>query len=42
MFYRNDGIKYAQDSVDKVVAKGINIKYAKLFGSYSKNTHTKD
>ncbi len=40
MFNRNDGIKYAQEFVDKVVAKGINIRYAKLFGSYSKNLQT--
>ncbi|MBM2814036.1 MAG: nucleotidyltransferase protein [Ignavibacteria bacterium] len=42
MFSKNDCIKYAQEFVDKVIAKGINIKYAKLFGSYSKNTQTVD
>jgi predicted nucleotidyltransferase len=40
MFERNDCIKYAQDFVDKVIARGIDIKYAKLFGSYSKNKET--
>jgi predicted nucleotidyltransferase len=42
MLDRNGGIKYAQEFVHRVVSKGIDIKYAKLFGSYSKNTQTPD
>lgn len=38
MLNRNDCINYAQNFVDRVIAKGIEIKYAMLFGSYAKNT----
>jgi predicted nucleotidyltransferase len=42
MFERNNCIEYAQNFVNKVIARGIDIKSAKLFGSYSKNTETAD
>jgi predicted nucleotidyltransferase len=42
MFKRDECIKYAQEFVDSVVAKGIELKYAKLFGSYAKGAQDVD
>lgn len=42
MFNKIESLEYAQEFVRKVIAKGINIKYAKLFGSYSKGSQTPD
>lgn len=35
---RNDYINYATQFVDSVAKKDIGLRYAKLFGSYAKNT----
>lgn len=37
MFNREDCIKYVKNFVDRIKSKGIDIKVAKIFGSYSKN-----
>ena len=36
MFTQANCIDYAQEFVRKIISKGINIRFAKLFGSYSK------
>jgi predicted nucleotidyltransferase len=42
MFTQADCIEYSQSFINKIKAKGINLKYAKLFGSFSKHTQNND
>lgn len=42
MLTREFSIKYAQNFVDRIRKKGINLKIVKLFGSYSKNSQKED
>jgi predicted nucleotidyltransferase len=42
MFTRQDSIIYSQKFIDKILSKGINLKYAKLFGSYASNHQHND
>ncbi|MDQ1266322.1 MAG: uncharacterized protein QG635_1474 [Bacteroidota bacterium] len=40
MFTQNDSLEYARNFLIKIKGKGINIKYAILFGSYARGNQT--
>ncbi len=42
MLTQQDSIEYSQRFINKLKSKGLNIKYAMLFGSYSTNNQHPD